>query len=170
MTTKENNRSSSSGIPNYDETHFQVYISLLKTACLNSESEDPLSGEDNPIHNFVEEKSALKAYLQTENIPFTQEDLRKDPLKNGRHCMAAIKAKYATSQARQKEYKELLKEWKKWKSGEMFIYNTASKSLTNQGWILSGTGIPFGAGLHFVRPLASYRPIASGLDVVQVLR
>ena len=49
-------------VPDYDEIHFQTYISLLKTTCLNGKTDDPLGDEDpdDPITLFIEDKTTLK--------------------------------------------------------------------------------------------------------------
>ena len=128
-------KQSSNAVPDYDEVHFQTYISLLKAACLNSKTEDLLGDEDpdDPITLFIDDKAALKKTLEDNAIPFTKEKLCEDPLKNGKDTMAEIKARYATNAARKKEHKELVAEWKSWKSGEIHIYNTISRSISKHG-------------------------------------
>ena len=156
MASKDNTSTAASGVPIYDEVHFQTYISLLKAACLNAKTEDLLGDDDpeDPITLFLDDNPTLTTALSADAIPFSKEKLREDPLKNGKRTMAEIKTRYATNAAKKKEYKTLRSEWKDWKAGEMHIYSTISRSISKHGWLL--TGIPFGAGLALLNHIIEY--------------
>ena len=143
-------------VPEYDEVHFGTYISLLKAACLNPNSEDLLGDDDpdDPITVFLEENQPVKTALLAGNFPCAKQNFRSDPLLNGKIVLNEIKRTFATSQARIKLFKELQKTWKEWKSGEMHIYKTISRSISKHGWLL--TGIPFGAGIALLAHIQDY--------------
>ena len=134
------------------EFEFDIYLKLIKAACLNELTLPHLIGNDpmDPISEFLEANPDVAA--QIDHLPNgkapTPAQVRADPLEQGTPFLRLLKKQNLSTEP---ERVKLSNAWTNWLKGEIHIYRVVSKSLVNYQWLLSL--VQDGAGLALLNKL-----------------